>query len=322
METLSYWLARLEPVIRAEEEGEIIVVLANRCGTEDDAVYAGTSAVLGIEAGEVKVYGILGRGERELLVVDTSLRPQAKLVSDPTTSVAQPSKQSTASASSESRTTSVDSTFSERSIKSSSTSLSIDTRDTERNSSQDTPATPYAIDTDALEMTVDIVTPVSPVDPRNPSMFFGGFPGKTTEVDSKREHLMSTIDVPESAKAKPDSPTLSRHEPPLEQLRDQQHGTPPILNDDADMVDAPTFIRPPSPKSRNCSRTRHREYHDPALMSRDLAQEPQMTTRAFGVKLPPYSASAIPDYYKETLVDNGMNPRKKHVLPRPKSIIW
>src|SRR5271168_4248169 len=84
METLSYWLARLEPVIRAETEGEIIVVLANRCGVEGEAVYAGSSAVLGIQEGEVKVYGILGRGEKELLVVDTSESPQAKLVSGPT----------------------------------------------------------------------------------------------------------------------------------------------------------------------------------------------------------------------------------------------
>ena len=44
-----------------------------------------------------------------------------------------------------------------------------------------------------------------------------------------------------------------------------------------------------------------------------------MTRRALGVKLPPYSASAVPDYYKETLVDNGMNSRRKHVLPRPKA---
>jgi hypothetical protein len=83
MDTLSYWLARLEPVIRAESVGEIIVVLANRCGNEGQALYAGTSAVLGIEHGEVRVYGILGRGEKELLVVDTSKRPKAKLVSEP-----------------------------------------------------------------------------------------------------------------------------------------------------------------------------------------------------------------------------------------------
>ncbi|PMD14774.1 carbon-nitrogen hydrolase, partial [Hyaloscypha hepaticicola] len=80
METLSYWLGRLEPVIRAETQGEIIVVFANRTGIEDDAVYAGTSAILGIHDGEVKVYGILGRGEKELLIVDTNKKPQAKLV--------------------------------------------------------------------------------------------------------------------------------------------------------------------------------------------------------------------------------------------------
>lgn len=82
MAALSYWLARMEPVIRAEAKGEIICVFANRTGTEDEATYAGTSAVLGIHSGEVKVYGILGRGERELLVVDTNKRPQAKLVAE------------------------------------------------------------------------------------------------------------------------------------------------------------------------------------------------------------------------------------------------
>jgi len=80
--TLSYWVARLEPIIRAEDIGEIIVVLANRCGSEEEAVYAGTSCVLGIEEGEVKVYGILGRGQRELLVVDTTDPPQFKLVAE------------------------------------------------------------------------------------------------------------------------------------------------------------------------------------------------------------------------------------------------
>lgn len=80
METLAYWVARLEPLVRREEEGEIIVVLANRSGVEGDAVYAGTSAVLGIEGGEVKLYGVLGRGEQELLVVDTEKGPLGKLV--------------------------------------------------------------------------------------------------------------------------------------------------------------------------------------------------------------------------------------------------
>lgn len=82
MDTLSCWVAMLEPLIRAKDEGEIIVVLANRCGTEGETTYAGTSCVLGIEDGEVKVYGILGREERELLIVDTEQPPQFKIVAE------------------------------------------------------------------------------------------------------------------------------------------------------------------------------------------------------------------------------------------------
>ncbi|KAA8573204.1 hypothetical protein EYC84_003707 [Monilinia fructicola] len=73
----------LEPILRAETTGEIIIVLANRCGTEGEATYAGTTSVIGIQDGEVKVYGILGRGEEELLVVDTDELPRAKIVSQP-----------------------------------------------------------------------------------------------------------------------------------------------------------------------------------------------------------------------------------------------
>lgn len=61
METLTYWIQRLEPVIRDESGEEIIVVFCNRTGIEGNAVYAGTSAVVGIQEGEVKVYGLLGR---------------------------------------------------------------------------------------------------------------------------------------------------------------------------------------------------------------------------------------------------------------------
>lgn len=80
METLTYWVQRLEPVIRAEDDHEIIVVFCNRTGFEDDAVYAGTSTVLGVVDGEVNVYGILGRGVKDLLVVDTDDAPFAKLI--------------------------------------------------------------------------------------------------------------------------------------------------------------------------------------------------------------------------------------------------
>ncbi|KAK6065467.1 carbon-nitrogen family protein [Seiridium cupressi] len=83
METMTYWIKRLEPLIRAETDEEIIIIFANRTGMEEEAVYAGTSAVIGIQHGEVNVYGLLGRGEKELLVVDTSLPPFAKLVYRP-----------------------------------------------------------------------------------------------------------------------------------------------------------------------------------------------------------------------------------------------
>ncbi|RYO92544.1 hypothetical protein DL762_001578 [Monosporascus cannonballus] len=83
MDTLTYWVRRLEPLIRSESDDEIIVIFANRTGMEGDAVYAGTSAVIGIKGGEVSVYGLLGRGEKELLVVDTAAAPFAQLVYRP-----------------------------------------------------------------------------------------------------------------------------------------------------------------------------------------------------------------------------------------------
>ncbi|TWU73810.1 Carbon-nitrogen hydrolase [Metarhizium rileyi] len=83
MDTLLYWVSRFEPVIREELDEEIVVVFANRTGFEREVTYAGTSAVIGIKSGEVRVYGILGRGDKELLVVDTDAAPYAKLVYRP-----------------------------------------------------------------------------------------------------------------------------------------------------------------------------------------------------------------------------------------------
>ncbi|KAK4242480.1 hypothetical protein C8A03DRAFT_29238 [Achaetomium macrosporum] len=79
LETLVYWVQRLEPLIHADKEEEIIVVFCNRIGAEDEATYTGTSAVIGIKRGEVFVYGVLGRGVNELLVVDTNQPPRSKL---------------------------------------------------------------------------------------------------------------------------------------------------------------------------------------------------------------------------------------------------
>lgn len=351
METLSYWLARLEPVIRAETEGEIIVVLANRCGAEGEAVYAGTSAVLGIESGEVKVYGILGRGEKELLIVDTTLRPQAKLVSEPNSSasVSTSDQVPISSLGGDTRTNSTTSTVSDASVQTSSTGLSVNTQSTARSSTA-TPPTP-----DAMELTLgDIVTPVSPVDEKSFGLFFGGYMGHVPDPDSKRNSLKSTITQPQK-QAEPDiinddeiidddeivaiideskdSIVFNRPESPKERNasrsasrsghQPQHRATPFIDNDGVEIADAPAACaRPPSPKSRNCSRTRKPEYQDPALISHDLAKEPQITGRTFGAKSPPHSASAVPDHLVLTFVDNGLGPRAKQVPPRPKSVLW
>lgn len=80
MDALTYWAQRFEPVIRDESRDEVIIVFCNRTGIEGDAVYAGTSAIIGIHEGEVKVYGVLGRGVKELLVIDTDDPPFANLV--------------------------------------------------------------------------------------------------------------------------------------------------------------------------------------------------------------------------------------------------
>jgi len=263
MDTLSYWLARLEPIIRAETEGEIIVVMANRTGTEEEAVYAGTSAVLGIHAGEVKVYGILGRGEKELLVVDTKKRPQAKLVSMPNSAASNESDFSTA-----------DSTFSHASEAS---GLTVNTA-----------CTSPTVE-DAPTSMADIMTPISPADPISPNTYFA-HKGKKPEPETLRENLKSSIEEPTFSPAVPSSPT---------------------------------FQRPPSPKSRNASRTRLPDEQEPALLSHDLAMEEQITQRAIGVKSPPNTTtSAGSDRYQSYFTTNTFGPRSQYINSRPKSTVW
>lgn len=177
METLSYWLARIEPLIRAETEGEIIVVFANRTGTEEEAVYAGTSAVLGIQAGEVKVYGILGRGEKELLVVDTSKRPQAKLISEPM----------------------------------STTSTARHARPPDKSDPSMSTATNNAPSSDPnkqVQTADDIITPLSPIDPDLSQAYFA-----SSGHEALRETLKSSIGQAEFP-SMPDSPSLKRPESP------------------------------------------------------------------------------------------------------------
>lgn len=75
-ETALYWIQRLEPLLRAEQEEEILVILANRCGIEDNVLYVGSSHVIGIKKGKIRIYGRLGRGIEQLLLVDTGAWPR------------------------------------------------------------------------------------------------------------------------------------------------------------------------------------------------------------------------------------------------------
>ncbi|KKY20573.1 putative protein n-terminal asparagine amidohydrolase [Diplodia seriata] len=77
-ETLAYWLERFYPLINdsGADRPPVVLVIANRCGVEAGAVYAGTSTIMKIERGEVRIYDILGRAEESLLVVDLDQLPK------------------------------------------------------------------------------------------------------------------------------------------------------------------------------------------------------------------------------------------------------
>jgi protein N-terminal amidase len=226
MDTLAYWLARLEPIIREETEGEIIVVLANRTGTEEEAVYAGTSCVLGIHGGEVKVYGVLGRGERELLIVDTNKPPQAKLVSEPNTTASNVSEAITEN-----------STFTKNSE---SSALTVDTA-----------FTPPILghDEEYAGMT-DLLTPISPADPVSPNAYFMKFPRPRPE--NAQESLRSSIAEPKFGSTLPGSPTFRRPESPksrnASRTRQAEEQKPALISHDLAVEEEPS-PRPVSVRS-------------------------------------------------------------------------
>jgi protein N-terminal amidase len=72
-DTLAYWIQRLQPVLDKGPQGrseETIFVTCNRIGVERGASFAGTSVVVGVSKGNIKVYGCLGRGTEDLLVCE------------------------------------------------------------------------------------------------------------------------------------------------------------------------------------------------------------------------------------------------------------
>lgn len=75
-ETLGYWVSRLEPLV-VQGEREVLVVMVNRCGVEEPSVrYVGTSWVGKVGRGKVEVWGLMGKGEEGVLVVDTEEEPR------------------------------------------------------------------------------------------------------------------------------------------------------------------------------------------------------------------------------------------------------
>ena len=82
LQTLSYWIERLRPLV--EQDKEVIIVCANRCGEEpgnnpigqeEGVEYAGSSWVGRIGRGQINIWGILGRGEEGVLGVDMGEEP-------------------------------------------------------------------------------------------------------------------------------------------------------------------------------------------------------------------------------------------------------
>jgi len=251
MDTLSYWLSRLEPIIRAEAGAEVIVVLANRCGVEENAVYAGTSAVLGIMAGEVRVYGILGRGEKELLVVDTSKAPLYKLIRENNSTTTQSSVSTVASIS------------------------SVNTRNTAC-STPDLDSFPATFDEE------DITSPISPANGRRAAFFNYNrkepmaptqpcFPGPTSQNPFSR-----TMNQSESRSSRNNSRTRRSESPPsLDASGIQRPESPKSIN--ASQTRRPASL---SPNLKQQSRSTSRS-PKPRITSRSRGlSEPPMPTKS------------------------------------------
>lgn len=75
--TISYWVERLRPVV--EGEREVVCVMANRAGVEGAACYQGTSLVMKVGEGDVRIWEYLGKKTEGLLVVDTDLVSRTSL---------------------------------------------------------------------------------------------------------------------------------------------------------------------------------------------------------------------------------------------------
>jgi hypothetical protein len=322
LETLSYWVSRLEPLIRAEGEDEIIVVLANRCGSEGSATYAGTSAVLGVQNGEVRVYGILGRGERELLVVDTSKRPAAHLISDP--------HGKAADSQSVNDDISEDLSDARNSVSSALTDNSDDSMAT-LESRLSISTAPTSANPDAMVSPLNegcCLTPTSP-DGKFPQSYFGSMASPTTpEVLRPDNYQQSFTPAP-----KPKDADRSKSPQSRSAKQSPGHGRDEsiLLGFDFEPVPKPSPREPQDEDSRPAVHALQTDFvtdaEDHAFSPAGTWIEegnaellPQETEHTFNRTA--FAASAAPARQEYSFMRNELGPRERHVSPRPTSTIW
>lgn len=340
METLSYWLSRLEPLIRDEGEEEIICVFANRCGVEEEAVYSGTSSVLGIQSGEVKVYGILGRGEKELLVVDTSKRAQMQLISEPRAPTTQKPPPKPIRNPAEPRSAASASPSPVDSTKSVSSSLSVQTG---RTSTDPPPAS-------AVEACFSPVSPVdvkqaffptpTPAHPQEPVARPASRVGKERKptpipapapqdpfsiIGNRRQPTPAPHERPASPKSRnasrsrgptmTDSPLLGdSHHGDIRLSRSQFSGwlDSPLLGELLPMTPAPEN-KPPSRNQYDDNRGESTSVDGKSAVDSEFDKKGTRPSR---------SSSGDSIQQESSFTRNALGPRSMHISPRPRSTVW
>ncbi|KAI8814179.1 carbon-nitrogen hydrolase [Cladochytrium replicatum] len=62
MDTLEYWIDRLQPIIPGERGKDVIVVVANRVGGENGTIFTGTSTVMKFGNDGIEIGALMGQG--------------------------------------------------------------------------------------------------------------------------------------------------------------------------------------------------------------------------------------------------------------------
>jgi protein N-terminal amidase len=70
VETQTYWLERMRPIITSAPSEPIVVVFANRAGQEGGVCYAGSSMVVRVGPDGVSIHDRLGRKEERCMILD------------------------------------------------------------------------------------------------------------------------------------------------------------------------------------------------------------------------------------------------------------